>query len=180
MNECFLLSWTMVTVWNKAKLPNENQYMFNLPGVLKVQCVSKFVISDHQNGLHYLIPTMAERYIINSLFRRRTPYPCCTSMTFSTSSSIVLSALISLWLLFFPFVAQYLHTNSSRLIFVFDHFINSHNLWSWLCLGIAKRKFMLVTLGTYYICSYLKWTPVQELKINNFLLIIIAKLQHKQ
>ena len=29
-----------------------------------------------------------------------------------------------------------------------DHFINSHNLISWQCMGIIRRKLMLVTSGT--------------------------------
>ena len=28
-----------------------------------------------------------------------------------------------------------------------DHFINSRNLFSWLCIGIVRKKFMLVTIG---------------------------------
>ena len=28
-----------------------------------------------------------------------------------------------------------------------DHFINSRNLFSWLCIGVVRRKFMLVTIG---------------------------------
>ena len=30
-----------------------------------------------------------------------------------------------------------------------DHFINSHNFSSWLCIDIVRRKLMLITLGTW-------------------------------
>ena len=32
--------------------------------------------------------------------------------------------------------------------FLFDHFYNSHNLISWQCIGIIRRKLMSVTIGT--------------------------------
>ena len=37
-----------------------------------------------------------------------------------------------------------------------DHFINSHNLFHWLCMDIVRRKLMLITLGL--IKHYLKFT----------------------
>ena len=68
------------------------------------------------------------------------------------------------WLTFKP---QYQHTNSPNwCLYIFlknelrefdkrskhflldDHFINSHNLVSWHCMDIVRRKLMLVTIGT--------------------------------
>ena len=68
---------------------------------------------------------------------------------------------------FSTFKPQYPHTNSpnwslyisfmnelgefdkkSRHFPLGDHFINSHNLISWHCMDIARRKLMLVTIGT--------------------------------
>ena len=65
-----------------------------------------------------------------------------------------------------PFKPQYPHTNSpnwsqyislkntlrefhkkSRHFLFGDHFINSHNLISWQCMDIVRRKFMFVTIG---------------------------------
>ena len=40
-----------------------------------------------------------------------------------------------------------------------DHFINSRNLFSWLCIGIVRKKFMLVTIGPGG-----GGTPLQEAK----------------
>ena len=51
--------------------------------------VFKFVISDHQNGVHYLIPTMAERYII--FVSQKDTLTLLYKHDFQTSSSIVLS-----------------------------------------------------------------------------------------
>ena len=52
--------------------------------------IFKFVISDHQNGVHYLIPTMAERYIILFVLQKDT-LTLLYKHDFQTSSSIVLS-----------------------------------------------------------------------------------------
>ena len=67
---------------------------------------------------------------------------------------------------FYPFKHQYPHTNSPNWYpyisfknkfreydkrskhFHFDHFINSHNLISWHCMDIIRRKLTLVTIGT--------------------------------
>ena len=36
----------------------------------------------------------------------------------------------------------------SKHFFLWDHFINSHNLISWHCTDIIRRKLMLATIGT--------------------------------
>ena len=38
--------------------------------------------------------------------------------------------------------------NRSRHFLCGDHFINSHNLISWQCMDIMRRKLMLITIGT--------------------------------
>ena len=70
--------------------------------------------------------------------------------------------------LWWSFLPKYLHTNSSawspyislksqsrefdkgsKHFFFGDHYINSHNLFSWWCIDSVRRKLMLVTLGKF-------------------------------
>ena len=81
---------------------------------------------------------------------------------------------------------QYPHTNSpnwslcislknelrefdkrSRHFLLGDHFINSHNLISWQCMDIVRRKLLLVTIGTW------------RVNCNNLLCIYLFVLQYK-
>ena len=50
----------------------------------------------------------------------------------------------------------------SRHFLLSDRFINSHNLISWQCMDIVRRKLMLVTIGTCHAFCYL----FEKLKIN--------------
>ena len=63
--------------------------MYNVHESYCLNHVFKFVISDHQNGVHYLIPTMAERYII--FVSQKDTLTLLYKHDFQTNSSIVLS-----------------------------------------------------------------------------------------
>ena len=38
-----------------------------------------------------------------------------------------------------------------------DHFTNSHQLFSWLCIDTVRRKLLLVTLGTYRVNKKIRY-----------------------
>ena len=88
------------------------------------------------------------------------------SLVQSTFSILVLSPL-GYKSSVYPFKPQYPHTTSPnwslyisfmdglrefdkrwKRCLLGDHFVNSHNLISWHCMDIVRRKLMLVTIGT--------------------------------
>ena len=86
---------------------------------------------------------------------------------FIVSSTFFVTISIKLDNNIFVFKPQYPHTNSpnwslhislknelwefdkrSKYFLLGDHLINSHNLISWQCMDIVRRKLLLVTIGT--------------------------------
>ena len=86
---------------------------------------------------------------------------------------------------YLPFKSQYPHTNSpncslyislknelrefdkrSKHFLLGDHFINSHNLVSWQCMDIVRRKLKFVTIGTWRVNHVQQWTQWRRLDLS--------------
>ena len=99
---------------------------------------------------HFLLQSTSKRRTWNGIFPE---FLACGKPTLTSSYPHKFSTLISIHF----YKSQLREFDNRSMHFPFgDHFINSHNLSSWLCSDIVRRNLMLVTVGTYRI----NWTVI--------------------
>ena len=71
--------------------------------------------------------------------------------------------------------------DNDQSIFLGDHFVNSHNLFSWLNIDVVRRKLMWVTLGTWRVNRLFPHSCQQThcFQLEDEVAVICSKLFHQ-